>query len=115
MKVIDKQLFEDTFQYFDNEIVVEIIDIFLNEYLDRLKTIKESIKVSDFEKIKFSGHSLKGVVSNFAAPTVQAVAKKIEDQGTTGEDVNLANDFIELEKLTLELADDLKEIRGNFT
>lgn len=115
MKVIDKQLFEDTFQYFDNEIVVEIIDIFLNEYKDRLKTIKESIEASDFDKIKFSGHSLKGVVSNFAAPTVQAFAKKVEDQGTNGEDLSLTNDFVELEKLTLELAHDLKEIRGNFT
>lgn len=111
MKVIDKQLFDDTFQYFDKEIVVEIIDIFLNEYTDRLKTINDSIKAGDFQNIKFHGHSLKGVVSNFAAPSVQEAAKKIEDQGTSGEDVNLLNDFVELEKLTLHLSDDLRELR----
>lgn len=111
MKVIDKQLFNDTFQYFDQEIVVEIIDIFLNEYKDRLKTIKDSIDAGDFQNVKFHGHSLKGVVSNFAAPSVQEAAKKIEDQGTSGEDINLSDDFIEMEKLTLDLADDLRELR----
>jgi len=114
MKVIDKQLFDDTFQYFDNEIVVEIIDIFLNEYNDRLTTIKSSIDTKNFEDLKFHGHSLKGVVANFAAPSVQSVAKIMEDRGINAEDTNLIEDFAELEKLVLELADDLKEIRSNY-
>ncbi len=114
MKVIDKQLFDDTFQYFDNEIVVEIIDIFLNEYKDRLQTIKDSIDAKDFKNLKFHGHSLKGVVSNFAAPTVQSSAKVIEDKGTESIDENLEDDFILLEAQTLMLAEDLREIRENY-
>lgn len=114
MRVIDKQLFDDTFQYFDNEIVVEIIDIFLNEYKDRINTIKESIELKDFDKLKFHAHSLKGVVSNFATPTTQAAAKALEDKGTEKIDDNLNEDLIKLNELVTFLAEDLSELRSNF-
>jgi HPt (histidine-containing phosphotransfer) domain-containing protein len=114
MRVIDKQLFDDTFQYFDNEIVVEIIDIFLNEYHERLNTLKECIESRDFNKLKFHAHSMKGVVSNFAAPTVQAAAKTLEDKGTNEEDENLTDDLLTVTELVNLLSEDLKEVRADF-
>lgn len=115
MRVIDKQLFDDTFQYFDNEIVVEIIDIFLNEYKDRINTIKESIELKDFDKLKFHAHSLKGVVSNFAAPTAQAAAKVLEDKGTDKIDINLMEDLVKADELISLLAEDLSELKSEFS
>lgn len=114
MQVIDRQLFTDTFQYFDKEIIVEIIDIFLNEYQERLNTIKTSIESLDHQNIKFHAHSMKGVVANFAAPSLQAVAKDIEEKGTQGKSDNLEEDYAKMEELTLVLVAELQELRSGY-
>lgn len=114
MSVIDKQLFDDSFQYFDKEIVAEIIDIFLNEYNDRLKSISDSINQGNFQDLKFNAHSLKGVVANFAAPMVQEKAKMLEQKGTDEDSENLSELYNELESLTLELVEELKERKNDY-
>jgi len=114
MSVIDKQLFDDSFQYFDKEIVAEIIDIFLGEYNDRLKSISESISTNNFQDLKFAAHSLKGVVANFAAPSVQEQAKILEQKGTEEDTENLTEVFEELKTLTLQLAEELKERKNDY-
>lgn len=115
MSVIDRQLFEDSFKYFDKEIVAEIIDIFLNEYDDRLKAISDSIKAGDFKNLQFNAHSLKGVVANFAAPEVQERAKILEYKGSSEDGENLTGVFEELKHLTLQLAEELKERKNDYS
>ncbi len=114
MNVIDNQSFNDSFQYFDKEIVVEILDIFLNEYEERLSTIKRSIDELDFPKLKFHAHSMKGVVANFAAPSAQAAAKTLEDKGTGSIKDGLIGDYEKLEEITLKLVEEIKVLRENF-
>ncbi|PLX13881.1 MAG: hypothetical protein C0598_02645 [Marinilabiliales bacterium] len=114
MKLINDQSFNESFSYFDKEIVVEIIDIFLNEYEDRLTAIKKSIDELDFPNLKFHAHSLKGVVANFSAPAVQTLAKELEDKGTNSVNENLLENFTELDKLVRQMIDELNVLRENF-
>lgn len=114
MKVIDRSSFLDTFQYFDKEIVVEIIDIFLQEYPGRLVNIKKDIDLGDFDSLKFDAHSLKGVISNFVAQVPQDYAKELEMKGTMKDSADLVNIFQKLEVSILDLVDDLTELRSAF-
>ncbi len=114
MRVIDKEQFTDTFQYFDNEIIIEIIDIFLNEYPERLDTISKSIEAVDYDNLKFNSHSIKGVIANFVAPTVVAQAKQLEMMGTD-KNMDGAGELFEVfKKSVAELVEDLTEVKEDY-
>jgi HPt (histidine-containing phosphotransfer) domain-containing protein len=114
MKVVDKIAFLDTFQYFDKSIVVEIIDIFLKEYPDRLLSIKTAIESKDFDTLKFDAHSLKGVVANFVADQPIFIARQLENKGNEKDNSGLTDLYYQLEQSIFDLVDDLKEIRNAF-
>lgn len=114
MKVIDKASFLDTFQYFDKPIVVEIIDIFFNEYPERIKKIEKAIGEKDFTTLKFEAHSLKGVIANFVAEKPHQLAKELEMKGAEQDGHGLDTLFEALQKETHALMEDLKELRPAF-
>jgi len=114
MKVIDRAAFLDTFQYFDKEIVVEIIDIFIGEYPERMKALKKDIETLDFGALKFDGHSMKGVIANFVAEKPQQLAKELEMKGTEQDWTDLYRIYAELEIAVDALLEDLKELRPEF-
>ena len=66
--MIDRQKLNQNFQYFDNETIIEIIDIFFSEYPERVEKIQKNIAEKDFTQLKFNAHSIKGVVANFQDP-----------------------------------------------
>lgn len=63
--MINEKKFADTYVHFDRETVVEIIDIFLEEYIERIEKITNQLKNRDFEELKKSAHAFKGVIANF--------------------------------------------------
>jgi HPt (histidine-containing phosphotransfer) domain-containing protein len=114
MKVIDKNSFLDTFQYFDKPIVLEIIDIFINEYPNRISNIKNAIDTKNFDSLKFDAHSMKGVISNFMAAEPQKFARELENKAVEKDDSNLDDIFNSLHKSSEALLEDLKELRLMF-
>lgn len=104
----------ETFQYFDKTIVVEIIDIFIQEYPERIANISKDIDNKDFARLKFDAHSLKGVISNFFAAEPQQYARELELKGASkdgeGLDVLLEN----LSRTTNTLIEDLTMMRHRF-
>ena len=87
--VIDRDQFRDNFEFFDKEIVLDIINMFIDEYPQRISKIKQDIEEKNFEELKFDAHSLKGVVSNFMAEEARLAAKHLEDKGTNRDPENL--------------------------
>ncbi len=114
MEVIDTVQFNETFQYFDNEIVVEIIDIFLTEYPERIKSMEDSINAVDYDGLKFSSHSIKGVIANFVAPTVEEQAKKLEIMGNEKNMDGASELFSKFKISTAALVDELKVIKEDY-
>lgn len=114
MGLIDNKQFTDNFQYFDKEIVLEIIDIFINEYPDRIKSISETIEQQDFDNLRFNAHSIKGVIANFIAVDVQEIARDIEMKGANKDITGVAELFETFKTKSAAMLEELKVLRENY-
>ncbi|RLD91690.1 MAG: hypothetical protein DRJ09_00335 [Bacteroidetes bacterium] len=112
--IIDKDQFRENFEFFDKEIVIDIINMFVDEYPERMQKIKQNIDDKDFDNLKFNAHSLKGVVSNFVAEEARAAAKRLEDKGTNKDDSDLDTLFADLQQKTKQVIDELSELKKEF-
>ncbi len=116
--MVEKQLFLDTFKAFDKAVVVEIINIFFEEYPERFSKMDKNIAELDYKELAFNSHSLKGVVSNFAAPAAFELARDVEHFSATLRDNNnnpeikekLSQTYPKMKSATAELYTDLKEM-----
>lgn len=78
--MINREKLKESFEYFDNEIILEIIDIFINEYPDRISKIESDIENKDLVALRFDAHSIKGVIANFQREGgVLDLAAKLEE------------------------------------
>jgi HPt (histidine-containing phosphotransfer) domain-containing protein len=114
MKMIDKEKFLENFQYFDNEVILEIINIFIDEYPERMEILRKNIDEKDFDQLKFNAHSLKGVVANFVAPEVQELARQLEMKGAGQDLSDVEKLFAELQEKTGILVEELEEIKKEY-
>jgi HPt (histidine-containing phosphotransfer) domain-containing protein len=114
MKLVNPDSFNETFQYFDKEIVVEIIDIFINEYPERMANIERAIHDQNHSDLKFHAHSIKGVIANFMVADVQELAKKLEIAGSEQNLSGVDKLFGEFKEQCKYLVDDLKEIKSQY-
>lgn len=114
MPIIEKERFQENFQYFDKEVVLEIINIFIDEYPDRMNSIKENIEQKDFDQLRFNAHSLKGVVANFIAPEVQMLARAMEMKGTNKDMQDIDSLYDELREKADAMVKELAELKKNY-
>lgn len=114
MAMIDRKKFSENFVYLDKEVIVEIIDIFLNEYRERLKTLQDNISAMDWTNLKFNAHSLKGVIANFMDPQTIELSRTLDERAKL-QDVNGLQELYNnlktaTESLVAELLDFKKEL-----
>ena len=112
--IIDKDQFRENFEFFDKEIVLDIINMFVDEYPERMQKIKQNIDDKDFDNLKFNAHSLKGVVSNFVAEGARAAAKRLEDKGANKDESDLDALYADLQQKTQQVIDELNELKKEF-
>jgi chemotaxis protein histidine kinase CheA len=116
--MINKQLFIDTFKVFDREVIVEIINIFFEEYPLRIEKMEKNMAELDYKGLAFNAHSLKGVVSNFSAPALVELAREVEKMSSALRDGNSDPDLVyrlslcypKMIEATAEFHNDLYEI-----
>lgn len=109
--MIDRKTFSMTYENFDKEVVVEIIDIFIAEYPERMAAIKKALDESDFDALNKHSHSLKGVVANFYDDTTHQLARQLEMKGKGQELAGAPELFHQLREGAQNLVEELKEIR----
>ncbi len=120
--MINKQEFLDTYGYFDKQVLIEIIDIFMDEYPGRFEKIRCEVKEKNFSELRFDAHWLKGTVANFCAPiakekayTLEKLASGLVDSNGEGYDekgvLNSVNDLYEC---VLIMSNQLMEMREEF-
>jgi|AntAceMinimDraft_2_1070361.scaffolds.fasta_scaffold00473_14 HPt (histidine-containing phosphotransfer) domain-containing protein len=115
MGYINRTQFVQNFEYFDKEIVAEIIDIFINEYPDRINAIAASIASTDYDNLKFSAHSMKGVIANFIASDVEQKARQLEIMGTEKNMDGVDELFEEFKTSSAEMVVELKELKEQYS
>ena len=109
MAVIDWDQFNENFQYYDKSIIVEVINLFLEEYESRISSLQKNIDEKDFASLAFNAHSLKSVISNYMAPSALEITRKLEELGKSQTAEGLNEVFSELKRITRELLLELKD------
>jgi two-component system sensor histidine kinase/response regulator len=69
----------------DNELIREVLDLFLEECPRQMSAIREAVESSDAPKIFRAAHSLTGSLSNFAAAGAFQSAQYLERLGREGD------------------------------
>ena len=111
--MINKEKFRENFQYYDKEVVVQVMDIFNNEYPQALEDLKHSISVLDFMKLNRRAHGLKGVVA-YMSPELSGLCHELEKKGAEQNSEGLQSTYKKLQEGILELVDDLKLLRSDY-
>jgi HPt (histidine-containing phosphotransfer) domain-containing protein len=109
MAQIDWKQFNDNFQYYDKEIIKEVIDIFVEEYDERISTLQKNIEEKDLTNLAFNAHSFKSVISNYMAPIVLELTRSLEDMAKKNQEEKIPETFAELRVVSKDLLDELVE------
>jgi HPt (histidine-containing phosphotransfer) domain-containing protein len=110
--MIDHKKFDETFQYFDNDVILSIIDLYEKELPGRLDLINKNILEKDFEHLEFNAHSLKSVTGAFMDPVPADLARKLEENARNRVDQDLDGIYAELKLASEALLKELKEMKG---
>ena len=108
MGIIDWPRFNENFQYYDQTIIKEIIDIFIEEYDNRIATLQKNIEEKDFTGLAFNAHSMKSVIGNYMAPIPYELSRKLEEKAKNNAEAEVPVIFLELKNSTQELIAELK-------
>jgi len=109
--MIDRTRFNEAFQYYDKEVIIEVIGLFITDYPQRLADLRRSIDENDLYSMVLQAHSLKGLAGTFVASVPQEIAGTMEEMGKRTETAGLSELCSRLESALHELAGDLKVIR----
>ena len=110
--MIDRQKLNQNFQYFDKETIIVIIDIFFEEYPQRVQNMRKNIEDLDFVKLKFNAHSLKGVIANFQDPDCIELSRKLDEMAKNQEKPGLSETFENLVTASDKLLEELKGLKA---
>ena len=108
MAIIDWDQFNENFQYYDKEIINELIIMFVDEYDDRISNLQKNIDQGDFVTLAFNAHSYKGVIANYMAPRAVDAAGKLEEAAKIHSEEVIPEIFNGLKGATAELLAELK-------
>jgi len=65
----------------DKKLLLELLDIFVEDFQQKRKLIDEAVAKSDYEQIKRISHSLKGSSGNISAKSLREILLKFEEMG----------------------------------
>lgn len=105
--MINLENFNENFKYYGNDVVVQIIDMFVEDHQEDLKMIGQNINNRDFLSLRFNAHHLRGSLANFMDPETTELSRKLEEMGETKNTEGLAETY---EKLQAAARDLLKEL-----
>lgn len=105
--MINRENFNETFKYISNDVVVQIIDLFIEVHDEDLKSIERCILDKDFINLNFHAHHLKGSMANFMDPEATELIIKLEEMGLNSSEEGLTETFAELQTAVKALVQEL--------
>ncbi len=113
--MIDKETFSNNYEIFDKEIVREIIEIYIQEYPERMVNLEQNIRDNDLDSLYKNAHSLKGVTANFFDKATEEIARVLEAKGKDNDPSGLQELFEQLKVTSAKLIDELKELKVEYS
>ncbi|MDY0342160.1 MAG: Hpt domain-containing protein [Lentimicrobium sp.] len=117
--MVNRNIFRETYQLFDQDVIIEIINIYIDEYPGKLERLAKNIEERDFKALRFTAHNLKGVISNFSAPEAFEMIKNFEktavdlfeEEGKEFNEAAIKNQLSEINATVIKVGEDLKKIK----
>ncbi|MFZ4545805.1 MAG: hypothetical protein ACOYN4_00140 [Bacteroidales bacterium] len=113
--MINWEEFNSFYQYFDNEVIIEIVDLFLEEYEGKMETLKKSIDELYFEEIQRNLSSIRGIIRNFYDPVADAASNRLKEMGYSETSVGITEEFEKFKIAADKLVIELQEYRKTLT
>ncbi len=105
---------EELFKHYDGDedILLEIVEIFINQKDSEMNKLKKAIENKDAKEITLVSHTLKGIVSNFYAEELRVQFFDLEQKGKKNSLDNVDSDFLELEKIFPQFVLEIEELKS---
>src|SRR6266478_3209024 len=96
----------------DEELLCEVIGLFLDDYPHSLQKLREAVNAGDHSSVEQHAHSLKGSVSIFGAQEAVEAAFALEKQGRSGDLTAAPDSLNRLEQALASLRPELEAIQA---
>ena len=112
--IFDKEKF---LKMFDNDwdFFKESADMFLEDYPDMIKVVKEAVKEGNADGLRRTAHALKGMLCNFQAESAAEMAYTLEKTGLKGDLGEAENRCLQLEDEVIGFAKKLSAFAKDTT
>ena len=98
----------------DWELLLELLDIFLDDYEEKRTLLEQEIARGDFEQIRNIAHSLKGAAGNISAEALHQVFWDME-QAAVNQDMKQIRDLSgELDQRYPALQESIEQIKQDY-
>ena len=111
--IIDLQEVLDRVQD-DKELLLELLDIFQEDFVGKRQYLTEAVKNNDIQKIKELAHSLKGASGNISAKPMHANCLKIEQMARDNDISQIGLMLAELDRQFEELKINIAKLKQDF-
>jgi HPt (histidine-containing phosphotransfer) domain-containing protein len=101
-EVLDLNEFLERVQH-DKALLLELLDIFVEDFREKRQQTEEAVKNNDCEQIKRISHALKGSSGNISAKPLRGVLLQLEEKGKKGDLTGAGGILAEMDKEFEEL------------
>ena len=82
----------------DKELLLELLDLFLEDFKEKREALTGYVQNKDFENIRGVAHSLKGASGNISAKALREVLLQLEEKGKSETIDGVEELLVELDK-----------------
>ena len=94
----------------DHELLAELLQIYAEDYTEKIKNLKEAVAKNDIEQVCYIAHSLKGASGNIAAKKLHILFLNLEHSAKEGKLTDAPSLIESIEKEFVELQDYVKNM-----
>jgi len=95
----------------DKELLLELLDIFQEDYREKRIKMDKLIQKQGFEELKNIAHSLKGASSNISAKKIFVTFAKLEDVAEKGNVEEIRQLIAQIDRQYEELSQSIKKLK----
>ena len=111
MPVIDQTAFEELKQISGEDFINELIDAFLDDAPNMIKSMQSALDSKDLESFRRNAHSLKSNANTFGATELGALAEELEFMGKEN-NLDIGNRLEAMKEAYAKAAEELRVMRA---
>ena len=111
--VVDLNEFLDRVQG-DKELLLELFEIFVEDYTEKRKLMGDAVVKKNFEEIKSIAHSLKGASGNISAKSLRETFLRFEEMGRSNKTDGAETILKNMDKQFIDLLKCIEEIKMQY-